>query len=119
VLLIGYNVMPFVMTFWQQNEQSSSAGGLVVWPAKALLLAGFGLLALQGASEIIKRVAVMRGVIPDPAAEKAPSAAENHDPGVAVVTQFLIHNMAPIMFLPVRADLPAGAAGAPLRHHEQ
>ena len=76
VLLIIYHAIPFVLTSWHQNEQSSSAGGLIVWPAKALVLAGFGLLALQGISEIIKRVAIMRGIIPDPKAESAPSAAE-------------------------------------------
>ena len=43
-----------------------SAGGLPQWPAKSLMLIGFVLLFLQGISELIKRIAVMRGLIPDP-----------------------------------------------------
>jgi TRAP-type mannitol/chloroaromatic compound transport system permease small subunit len=45
---------------------STNAGGLIIWPAKALLLAGFVLLAVQGVSEIIKKIAVMRGKMDDP-----------------------------------------------------
>ena len=48
------------------NEQSFSAGGLPQWPAKALLLVGFVTLFFQGLSELIKRIAVVRGLIPDP-----------------------------------------------------
>lgn len=47
-------------------EMSTNAGGLVQWPAKSFLLIGFLLLALQGLSEIIKKIAVMRGIIEDP-----------------------------------------------------
>jgi TRAP-type mannitol/chloroaromatic compound transport system permease small subunit len=39
---------------------------LLIWPARALLLAGFVLLVLQAVSEIIKKVAVIRGLIEDP-----------------------------------------------------
>ena len=48
------------------NEQSTNAGGLPQWPAKSLILIGFTLLLLQGISELIKRIAMMRGLIPDP-----------------------------------------------------
>ena len=48
------------------NEQSLSAGGLPQWPAKGLVVVGFVMLTFQGISEIIKKIAVMRGVIPDP-----------------------------------------------------
>ena len=48
------------------GEVSTNSGGLVIWPAKGLLLAGFVLLAFQGLSEIIKKIAVMRGLIDDP-----------------------------------------------------
>jgi TRAP-type mannitol/chloroaromatic compound transport system permease small subunit len=65
-LLIIYESIPFVMRSWREQEHSANAGGLILWPAKALLLAGFLLLALQAVSEIIKRIAVMRGLIPDP-----------------------------------------------------
>ena len=48
------------------NEQSFSAGGLPQWPAKSLIVIGFTLLFAQGLSELVKRIAVMRGLIPDP-----------------------------------------------------
>jgi TRAP-type mannitol/chloroaromatic compound transport system permease small subunit len=44
---------------------SSNAGGLIRWPARLLVPAGFLLLTLQGVSELIKRIAILRGVIPD------------------------------------------------------
>ena len=58
--------LPFFTKSLFINEQSFSAGGLPQWPAKSLLLIGFSLLFLQGLSELIKRIAVMRGLIPDP-----------------------------------------------------
>lgn len=57
---------PFVTKSVLLNEQSMNAGGLPQWPAKALVLIGFVLLFFQGISELIKRVAVLRGIIPDP-----------------------------------------------------
>jgi TRAP-type mannitol/chloroaromatic compound transport system permease small subunit len=58
--------VPFFLTSFYLNEQSFSAGGLPQWPAKSLVMIGFVLLALQGISELIKRIAIMRGIIPDP-----------------------------------------------------
>jgi TRAP-type mannitol/chloroaromatic compound transport system permease small subunit len=66
VLLMLIDGVPFAITSYLQNEQSSNAGGLPQWPAKALIPLGFFLLFLQGVSEIIKRIAVMRGDIADP-----------------------------------------------------
>lgn len=60
---------PILMNAWNSNEVSASAGGLIRWPARALVPAGFFLLALQGVSELIKRVAFLQGLIPD-ASEK-------------------------------------------------
>lgn len=60
--------------FWQSfvsKEYSSSAGGLILWPAKLMVPLGFAILLVQAISEIIKRVAVMRGLIPEPHAEGA------------------------------------------------
>lgn len=65
-VLMIYESVPFVLRSYDQQENSPNAGGLIVWPVKALLLAGFLLLAMQGVSEIIKRIAIMRGLIPDP-----------------------------------------------------
>ena len=58
--------VPFFLRSFEINEQSGNAGGLPQWPSKALIMIGFGLLLLQGVSELIKRIAVMRGLIPDP-----------------------------------------------------
>jgi TRAP-type mannitol/chloroaromatic compound transport system permease small subunit len=58
--------MPFFEKSFRINEQSFSAGGLPQWPAKGLVVLGFFFLFLQGISELIKRVAVMTGTIPDP-----------------------------------------------------
>lgn len=57
---------PFFLASWRINEQSGNAGGLLQWPAKFLVPAGFVLLFFQAISELIKRIAVMRGKIPDP-----------------------------------------------------
>ena len=57
---------PIFMNAWNSNEISASAGGLIRWPARALVPAGFFLLSLQGVSELIKRIAFLKGLIPDP-----------------------------------------------------
>lgn len=57
---------PFFLNSYRINEQSLNAGGLAQWPAKALVPFGFLLLFVQCFSEIIKRVAIMRGIIEDP-----------------------------------------------------
>lgn len=64
-LMIWYFV-PWVLRSVTSGEVSTNAGGLIIWPAKSLLLIGFALLWLQGISEIIKKIAVMRGDIEDP-----------------------------------------------------
>src|SRR5581483_9212278 len=58
--------IPFFTKSFAINEQSWNAGGLPQWPAKSLIMIAFALLFLQGLSELIKRIAVMRGLIPDP-----------------------------------------------------
>jgi TRAP-type mannitol/chloroaromatic compound transport system permease small subunit len=70
VLLMIVDGWPFFTASYRINEQSLNAGGLPQWPAKLLIPVGFFLLFLQGISEIIKRVAVMRGLIPDPHGEE-------------------------------------------------
>jgi TRAP-type mannitol/chloroaromatic compound transport system permease small subunit len=65
ILMISY-FAPYVSLSYRTGEVSSSAGGLIIWPAKSLLLIGFLLLGLQGVSEIIKKIAIMRGDMEDP-----------------------------------------------------
>ncbi len=62
-LIILYYGVPFALLSIRSAEMSSNAGGLIVWPAKLLVPLGFLLLVLQGLSEIIKRVAFLRGEI--------------------------------------------------------
>jgi len=65
-LIMIVTSVPFFLNSFRLNEQSFSSGGLPQWPAKSFIMIGFALLAMQGVSEFIKRVAVMRGIIPDP-----------------------------------------------------
>ncbi|SEH28329.1 TRAP transporter small permease subunit [Magnetospirillum fulvum] len=68
---------PMVTASYLQGEVSSDAGGLLRWPVKLLIPAGFALLLLQGLSELIKKAAILTGHSPDPAAS---------DPGPASPT---------------------------------
>ncbi|MGZ9044621.1 MAG: TRAP transporter small permease subunit [Telluria sp.] len=58
--------MPLVINAYVTGEMSSNAGGLIRWPVFALLPLGLLLLGVQGISELIKRVAFLRGLVPDP-----------------------------------------------------
>ncbi|MEW6119806.1 MAG: TRAP transporter small permease subunit [Pseudomonadota bacterium] len=60
-LLLMWLSWPMFLEAWQTRELSPDAGGLVRWPVKLLLPTGFALLALQGLSEIIKRIGVLSG----------------------------------------------------------
>lgn len=61
--------IPFAERSYAINEQSLNAGGLPQWPAKMLVPLGFALLLVQAISELIKRIAVLRGDIDDPHAD--------------------------------------------------
>jgi TRAP-type mannitol/chloroaromatic compound transport system permease small subunit len=58
-LILVYFTWPFFLDSWRIQESSSNPGGLIRWPVKLLLPVGFALMALQGLSEVIKRVAVL------------------------------------------------------------
>lgn len=62
--------IPFFLRSVEINEQSGNAGGLPQWPSKSLIMIGFTLLLIQAISELIKRIAVMRELIPDPHASQ-------------------------------------------------
>jgi TRAP-type mannitol/chloroaromatic compound transport system permease small subunit len=64
--LILYEAVPWAWRAVQSGEISASAGGLILWPAKVLVPIGFVLLILQGFSELVKRIAFLRGEGPDP-----------------------------------------------------
>ncbi|MBN8477871.1 MAG: TRAP transporter small permease subunit [Burkholderiales bacterium] len=67
VALILYEAWPWFVRAYASKEISSSAGGLILWPAKILVPLGFLLLGLQGISELVKRIAFLQGLGPDPA----------------------------------------------------
>lgn len=66
VVLMVWQLVPYALQAYQSGQISTNSGGLIIWPARALLAAGFILLFFQAISEIIKKIAVMRGVIEDP-----------------------------------------------------
>ena len=66
VILMDIFLVPYFLLSYTSGEVSNNSGGLILWPAKALLLGGFVLLTVQGLSEIIKKIAVMTGDMEDP-----------------------------------------------------
>lgn len=64
-LISIYLGWPFFMNAWNSGEMSQNAGGLIRWPVYLMIPAGFSLLLLQGVSELIKRIAFLRGHGPD------------------------------------------------------
>jgi TRAP-type mannitol/chloroaromatic compound transport system permease small subunit len=61
--IVLYFAVPYAWESIQNQEVSSNAGGLIVWPAKLLIPAGFFLLTLQGISELIKRIGYLQGKV--------------------------------------------------------
>jgi TRAP-type mannitol/chloroaromatic compound transport system permease small subunit len=80
VLPLVYTVirlsLPLTVRAYEMNEYSSNAGGLIRWPVFAMLPLGFLLLGIQAVSELIKRVAFLRGLIPDPTQKAQAKSAE-------------------------------------------
>ena len=72
MILLAWMTWPFFLDSFLRNEGSASPGGLLRWPAKLLLPLGFTLLIFQGLSELIKRVALLRGPVE----------------GIAVITEY-------------------------------
>jgi TRAP-type mannitol/chloroaromatic compound transport system permease small subunit len=66
--MLLYLSWPLFFNAWTSNEMSQNAGGLIRWPVLALVPIGMVLLLAQGASELVKRIAFLQGLIPDPLA---------------------------------------------------
>ena len=62
-IILVYFTWPWFVDSWRIHEMSSNAGGLIRWPVKLVLPVGFSLMALQGVSEIIKRIAALEHVV--------------------------------------------------------
>jgi len=67
---------PLFVDSLQRHEVSTNAGGLIIWPARLMIPIGFALLIIQAISELIKRIAFLRGVIPDPLEKRQEKSAE-------------------------------------------
>ncbi|WP_137112303.1 TRAP transporter small permease subunit [Rhodobacter sp. SY28-1] len=66
VALMAWLLWPYTVQAFFSGQISTNAGGLIIWPARAILLAGFVMLVFQALAEIIKKIAVMRGLMEDP-----------------------------------------------------
>ena len=76
IFMIVKLAMPLAIGAFVSKEMSSNAGGLIRWPVFALLPTGLLLLGLQGVSELIKRVAFLNGLIPDPSRKQGTKTPE-------------------------------------------
>ncbi len=74
--LIMWLSWPVFVEAWERHEVSTNAGGLIIWPARLMVPVGFFLLVLQGLSELIKRIAFLRGMISDPSEKEAEKSLE-------------------------------------------
>ena len=75
---------PVFINAWQSGEMSNSAGGLIVWPARLMIPAGFFLLILQGLSELIKRIGFLKGLCPDPSARGSNALTAEEELALAI-----------------------------------
>ena len=75
LMMLGLSWPAFIDAY-SSHELSSDAGGLPRWPVKLLIPLGFALLALQGVSELVKRIAFLGGRAPDPLAGQRGKSAE-------------------------------------------
>ncbi len=80
-------VLPLVLRAYTSGEMSSNAGGLIRWPVFALVPLGFSLLGLQGVSELIKRIAFLKGLVDDPGKKKQEKTAEEELAEAILATQ--------------------------------
>jgi TRAP-type mannitol/chloroaromatic compound transport system permease small subunit len=74
--LLAWYGWPIFVDTYVHHEISTNAGGLIIWPARLLVPIGFVLLILQGVSELIKRIAFLRGLAPDPSEKPHERSAE-------------------------------------------
>jgi len=77
-LVVIVTSWPFFVRSFALNEQSANAGGLPSWPAKFLIPLAFALLLAQGLSELVKRIAALRGIGDPPPAPPHHPAIDMH-----------------------------------------
>ena len=74
--IIMWLAWPLFVDSYTRNEVSTNAGGLIIWPARLMIPVGFALLLMQSVSELIKRIAYLRGAIPNPLERHTGKSAE-------------------------------------------
>ena len=74
--IIMWHAWPLFVDSYTRNEVSTNAGGLIIWHARLMIPVGFALLLMQSVSELIKRIAFLRGAIPNPLEKHAGKSAE-------------------------------------------
>ena len=84
VTLMAWMLVPYTFDAYRIGQISTNAGGLIIWPARALLAAGFILLIFQAVGEIIKKVAIIRGLIEDPHPFHSPQEHADEETGELV-----------------------------------
>jgi len=85
--LMTYLALPWFLRSFEGGEVSGNAGGLILWPAKIMIVIGFALLTAQAISEAIKRIAVIRGEIDEPHADMdVPPAVAEMEFGAGIVS---------------------------------
>ena len=75
-VIIMWLAWPLFVDSYARNEVSTNAGGLTIWPARLMIPIGFALLLIQSVSELIKRIAFLRGRIPNPLERHTGKSAE-------------------------------------------
>ena len=95
-VLMAWMLYPYMIDAIRTGQVSPNASGLIIWPARAILFFGFVLLIVQAVSEIIKKIAVIQGIIPDP----HPNEQSAPDPMV----QGSDPAGAPLMAAPIKGD---------------
>jgi TRAP-type mannitol/chloroaromatic compound transport system permease small subunit len=75
-IVIGWWSWPLFMDSYVRHEVSTNAGGLIIWPARLIVPVGFALLIIQAISELIKRLAFLQGLIPNPLEKHHGKSAE-------------------------------------------
>ena len=85
-IAVMYMSWPIFLLALDNNEQSSNAGGLALWPVRLLVPIGFFLLVIQGMSELIKRIGFLQGRCPDPT-EKSHKPTPEEELALAIKAQ--------------------------------
>ncbi|MBI3140344.1 MAG: TRAP transporter small permease subunit [Rhodocyclales bacterium] len=110
VFAVISHVWPLVVNAYVSNEMSENAGGLIRWPAYALVPVGFALLGLQGLSELIKRIGYLQGLCADPTHPVQTKTAEEE-----LAEEIKKHQVAPEVIQRVEdaVDMVANSKGEP------